>query len=706
MSGRARQILGRFPAHLEAARPGKQLSAVVEPIAAGLDLLSADMAAVRRAHRIGHADTLRDILLLAGLHGLTGADLSILFARAARLRDLATKLERAIGTAPGDRDKWAEALFDLWGVDEPPPRLPLFGPAREAAEAPDLEAAARAFVATVRGILGSRRLVEAARTRVVRICQIHGGGNGTVRALLEGAANALDLEIDAAKNAAVRAALKRDQAAGTLNLDVDDEFFHSRDLFWHSTFVRDRAPLARVLPTKAPTKLVRMNASIAVSELADQIRLKAADLLPRLAELGKTGLRPDSPLDFADAERVAAQFGFQVERFVRGQVRMGRTIAVAELARQMGVRLEEVLQRIAALGTAGLTGDSTIPPELAARAARKYGFQVEQTLPVAEEVLGIEENPLRREPPPEQEKKVACAHGHRFTVLRRGFGRELLQVRVVGREDKTVGPMIVNRDEGHGVGFFGAVPAGKELVFMEEGRVFLEAGDVTSFAFSWQGACFADEHAPDRHDFVFDGPGTDPRPRAAFAVATPDGALDRDAAFPHAGLSISVPGIGIGVTRMAFFVQQAQLSSREGAAEAPVIRRVTPHSSIGFADQSVFAPVPLAQRPTPDAHPASDYEAPEAADLYLSWLEHEAYALRVIIPRRFALLDGDGPLVTKRVGSALERFRPAGVQVRVEYLDDRWSLGRGFLPEKPGAEDPNLRLRGGTVLSLAPADGV
>ena len=169
--------------------------------------------------------------------------------------------------------------------------------------------------------------------------------------------------------------------------------------------------------------------------------------------------------------------------------------------------------------------------------------------------------------------------------------------------------------------------------------------------------------------------------------------MDREAVFPHAGLGIAMPGIGIGETRLAFFAQVAHLSSREGTSEAPVVRRVTPHSAIGFADQSVFASAPGESGPS------------VAAGVTLSWLEHEAYALRVILPRRFALLDGEGSPVTERVRTALERFRPAGVQVRVEYLDDRWRLGQGFLVEDLGAEDPILRLRGGTALWSPPTDG-
>jgi hypothetical protein len=57
------------------------------------------------------------------------------------------------------------------------------------------------------------------------------------------------------------------------------------------------------------------------------------------------------------------------------------------------------------------------------------------------------------------------------------------------------------------------------------------------------------------------------------------------------------------------------------------------------------------------------------------------------------------------VAAALERFRPAGVQIRVEYIDDSWTLDEGSITDPSGLIDPNLILRGGTVLSPAPSDG-
>jgi hypothetical protein len=53
------------------------------------------------------------------------------------------------------------------------------------------------------------------------------------------------------------------------------------------------------------------------------------------------------------------------------------------------------------------------------------------------------------------------------------------------------------------------------------------------------------------------------------------------------------------------------------------------------------------------------------------------------------------------VARALERFRPLGVELRVEYIDDRWRLGGGTLTSGL-VDDPIASLRAGTVLWSAP----
>src|SRR6185436_19488552 len=166
-----------------------------------------------------------------------------------------------------------------------------------------------------------------------------------------------------------------------------------------------------------------------------------------------------------------------------------------------------------------------------------------ETLATAPEVLGIEENPLRRE----QTDAVPRAHAELFPVYRRGFDRDLLRIEIEGIENRTVGPMLVNRDEGHGIEFGGIVPDGSILVIEEDGQGTLDDVDVTDQLFAWKGACFAanDDDPAAPRDFVFDGPGAPLDRRATFVVATPTGALDGDFVFPHAGDPVPVPGVGV-----------------------------------------------------------------------------------------------------------------------------------------------------------------
>src|SRR6185436_16730163 len=212
MSGRTQAVLGRFPAHLEAARPGKQLERVVDALVAPLDLLSAELAAVRRAHRLAHADTVADVLRIGALHGISGDDLALLFRRAARTRELAAALDAA--AAAGDaaaRDEAVEALLALWGVPGGAPSLARFA---SPGAAPDLDEAARRMARAFRAAVGFRETVEGARRRVEWISRLHAAGNGTVRAVLEAAASALDLELDAGRNAAAKEAARPRVAVG------------------------------------------------------------------------------------------------------------------------------------------------------------------------------------------------------------------------------------------------------------------------------------------------------------------------------------------------------------------------------------------------------------------------------------------------------------------------------------------------------------
>jgi hypothetical protein len=86
----------------------------------------------------------------------------------------------------------------------------------------------------------------------------------------------------------------------------------------------------------------------------------------------------------------------------------------------------------------------------------------------------------------------------------------------------------------------------------------------------------------------------------------------------------------------------------------------------------------------------------------LSWIEHEAYKLRLVLPPRFRALDDD-PEATelrRRVVQALDRFRPAGVALEVGFVEERWVLGDAVLGAAP--ESPVASLAGDMVLWPVP----
>jgi hypothetical protein len=331
------------------------------------------------------------------------------------------------------------------------------------------------------------------------------------------------------------------------------------------------------------------------------------------------------------------------------------------------------------------------------------------------EYLGLEENPrepAQRGPQPRQ-------HAERFHIIRKGFDDALLETRVTGIGKRTVSPMLVNRDAGHGVGIFAAVPDGAELVFTQGGRALLDGADVTARAYAWRGACFADESA---RPFVFAAAGQAAQTNEAdqrsgrFVEVSPPGTLDRSARLPHAGDSLPMPSIGIGKTHFAFFVQHGHFAALRPtatpavpvppadpfastpAAERARVKLVTQRRHGGFADAAVFAGGTV--------HPSGISSGDgAAAHVALHWLERQAYCVRALIPPRFrALDDADGVLVAEQVRHALQRFRPAGVHVRVEYAESRWTLGAADLPVADSdTADPLSQVQSLTELWASPS---
>jgi hypothetical protein len=521
---RADAILSRFPAHLEAGQPGKLLGVIAGAQARDLDVAASEMAAIRRAHRIGEADELADVMRLAALHRITAAEMEVLALRFARAR---ADLAEVDGGAPlPDRRAAAERLLESFGLDAEAPRLAAFldeGQDPATLDGPDGETALTRLSAAAHRALRRASRVDLARARVLAICRRHARGNGTVAALIEGAANALDLDV------------------GPIQ--------HSADRYLHAAIATDR-------------------------------------------------LRLDGPA---------------------------------------------------------------------------------APLPPAEEVIGLIENPQRRE----TTDATFRHHGETFEVKRRGFERVRLAVQIFGEDERTHRPIVVNRDEGRGIGYMGQVPAGSVLEIDEDGRARLDGADVTATAFAFQGAVFADAETPHPRDFRFGAPD------CTFAVSEPAGALRRGFAYPHAGQPLGVPGIGVGVTRYAAFCGLAHFGSRADP-DGPAVTAV-PTAFAGTFDRTVFAP-------------GADEAPPDFAAIAFSWLERRAYTVQVVIPARFRALDPDtdGAAVLRHVARALDRFRAAGIVVEMRFLDDRFVVGEAVL-SGGAALDPVDTLKGGTVLWDSPA---
>ena len=384
-----------------------------------------------------------------------------------------------------------------------------------------------------------------------------------------------------------------------------DALVHTSERFLHASFTRERFPLKRLVQTPLPEPLLAVSGPIILVHAAEQLGMEPGELLTALRELEIPIVRADATLDLATLRALAQHLEFALELRGKGRIEIGARLTLRELASRTLLSSVDLMLELERLGHPGLDADSLLDGELAALAVRSRGFEVVQRLEAAlgADVIGIEENPFRDE----SHETGELVHAERFNVLRRGFSRRGLIVRVHGVGGMTLGPMLVNLDEGRGIGFVGAVPEGEEVVFDGDGSVRRSSGeDVTGYAFSWRGACFADSERAHARDFCFaHEDGTSPGRPALFALGTPAGALDREMVFPHAAEAIEMPGIRVGETRFAFFIARATFGSRDDATPT---RTATPRTSagiftgLGSAIVSAFAPA-TPPRPEGDPHP-------------------------------------------------------------------------------------------------------
>jgi hypothetical protein len=233
-SGRTRTILERFPRHFDAARPGTLFAEVVQALSAALDVQTAQVGRVRRAHRLAHADEPRDLLLLAATHGLRDDDFAVLPMRFGALRALQLALAE-----PGVSDAdWSAAVASLSGLIGITPDFPSW-PEDDG----DANLARLRLTAAVAEACGLDSQLELLRWRISVCIGLHRAGNGTIGALLGAAANSLDLELEHVRH----------HSAG----------------YWHVAYVRDRLRLVRPEPAgsaAASTPLVPELELVALEE--------------------------------------------------------------------------------------------------------------------------------------------------------------------------------------------------------------------------------------------------------------------------------------------------------------------------------------------------------------------------------------------------------------------------------------------------------
>ncbi|MEM9519501.1 MAG: hypothetical protein AAGA37_09280 [Actinomycetota bacterium] len=304
-----------------------------------------------------------------------------------------------------------------------------------------------------------------------------------------------------------------------------------------------------------------------------------------------------------------------------------------------------------------------------------------------QDLLAIEENPFQPadvQPSPKWSRQ-------QFSITRAGWEEVPVTVRVIGIEDRCWGPMVVNLETGAGVRFAGAVPDGSELRFERTGQVTLDGSGVASLAFSFQGGVFADA-VPHPNAFVWadaDQPDDFGNRAATFTQTSPvDAGFARTTNLPHGGGLLDAPTLLPDKTRFAFFVQEGHFGGGVfGTEDTSATTEVAAATHFaGIFDASVFDPRTVGG--TRDA----------SAEVGLEWEEREAFAVCVWLPRRFMTLDDEGSeTIAEQVRILLDRYRAAGVHVRVKYADDRWELGTGVVRDTDSTDPIGLVVAGTTT---------
>ncbi len=179
ISKRATTILQRFPRHLDLTREDKVFAQVVNSLARELDVKTMQIGRVRKSHRIGQADEVRDLLLLAKLHDLQPIRFDLVRLRQDVLINIANALV-ADGINPDVQEEMALDIQNLLGIVD-------LGP-----YASDYTSLSKALLK----MTGYKSCIDILRHQIQELIRIHLAGNTSVRSLLEASAAYLNLKVD------------------------------------------------------------------------------------------------------------------------------------------------------------------------------------------------------------------------------------------------------------------------------------------------------------------------------------------------------------------------------------------------------------------------------------------------------------------------------------------------------------------------------
>lgn len=186
LAARVSRIINRFPRHWEADGAGKVFDTVVGSLALELEIKSAHSGRVRHAHRLRFAEERRDILLLAGLHGIARKHFGLYDRRREALQENALTLaDDSLDAAAYEESRHllssliAVSRQDLTPQEDDPD--PATGYHSRLAEA-------------IKEQTGFKAELDGLRWQVRSLIDVHRHGNGTSAALLAATAAYLYLE--------------------------------------------------------------------------------------------------------------------------------------------------------------------------------------------------------------------------------------------------------------------------------------------------------------------------------------------------------------------------------------------------------------------------------------------------------------------------------------------------------------------------------